>query len=29
LSGWRFTHAKGAGAFRLTAPPGVETVELP
>lgn len=29
LSGWRFTHAKGIAAFRLTAPPGVETVELP
>jgi outer membrane lipoprotein-sorting protein len=29
LSGWRFTRAKGATAFRLTAPPGVETVELP
>ena len=29
LSGWRFTRARGAGAFKLTAPPGVETVELP
>ena len=29
LSGWRFTHAKGVTAFRLTAPPGVETVEMP
>lgn len=29
LAGWRFTHAKGGAAFRLTAPPGVETVEMP
>jgi outer membrane lipoprotein-sorting protein len=29
LSGWRFTHAKGVAAFRLEAPPGMETVELP
>ena len=29
LTGWRFTHAKGGAAFRLTAPPGVETVEMP
>ena len=29
LTGWRFTRAKGGAAFRLTAPPGVETVEMP
>jgi hypothetical protein len=29
LSGWRFTRAKGIAAFRLAAPPGVETVEMP
>ena len=29
LSGWRFVHTRGVAAFRLTAPPGVETVELP
>jgi hypothetical protein len=29
LAGWRFTRARGIAAFRLTAPPGVETVELP
>ena len=29
LSGWRFTRARGASAFRITAPPGVEVVELP
>jgi hypothetical protein len=29
LSGWRFTRARGAAAFRLSAPAGVETVELP
>ncbi len=29
LSGWRFVRARGVAGFRLTAPPGVETVELP
>lgn len=29
LTGWRFTRAEGGASFRLTAPPGVETVELP
>jgi outer membrane lipoprotein-sorting protein len=29
LSGWRFTPARGAAAFRITAPPGTDTVELP
>lgn len=29
LSAWRFVRARGMAAFRLTAPPGVETVELP
>jgi len=29
LSGWKFTPARGASAFRITAPPGTETVELP
>ncbi len=29
LSGWRFTRARGAAAFRLKAPAGVETGELP
>ena len=29
LSGWRFLRAHGAGAFRLTAPAGYETVDLP
>ena len=29
LAGWRFTRARGERAFRLTAPPGVETVEMP
>ena len=29
LTGWRFTHAKGGAAFRLTAPSGMETVEMP
>jgi len=29
LSGWRFTRARGAAAFRVSAPAGVETVELP
>lgn len=29
LSGWRFTRARGVAGFRLAAPPGVETVELP
>jgi outer membrane lipoprotein-sorting protein len=29
LSGWKFTPARGAAAFRITAPPGTETVELP
>jgi len=29
LAAWKFTRAKGAAAFRLKAPPGVETVELP
>lgn len=29
LSGWRFSKARGAGAFRLAAPAGYETVELP
>ena len=29
LAGWRFTRARGVGAFRLAPPPGVETVELP
>jgi len=29
LSGWKFTPARGATAFRISAPPGTETVELP
>jgi hypothetical protein len=29
VSGWRFSAARGAGAFRLRPPPGVEPVELP
>jgi len=29
LSGWKFTPARGAAAFRITAPAGTETVELP
>jgi outer membrane lipoprotein-sorting protein len=29
LSGWKFTSARGAAAFRISAPPGTETVELP
>ena len=29
LSGWRFTKARGERDFRLTAPAGVEVVELP
>lgn len=29
LSGWKFTPARGATAFRIVAPPGTETVELP
>jgi len=29
LSGWRFTRARGAAAFRVSAPAGIETVELP
>ncbi len=29
LVAWRFTRARGAQAFRLEAPPGVEVVELP
>ena len=29
LSGWKFTPARGAAAFRIVAPPGTETVELP
>jgi hypothetical protein len=29
LSGWKFTPARGAAAFKITAPPGTETVELP
>ena len=29
LRGWRFTRARGAAAFRLAAPPGIEVVELP
>lgn len=29
LSRWRFTRAQGVAAFKLSAPPGVETVELP
>ena len=29
LHGWRFTRAKGAAAFRLAAPVGIEVVELP
>ncbi len=29
LSGWRFAAAHGAAAYRLTAPAGYETVELP
>jgi len=28
LGGWRFTRPKGTRGFRLTAPPGFETVEL-
>ena len=29
LSAWRFTNARGAAAFRIAAPAGTETVELP
>ncbi len=29
LSGWRFATAKGAAAFRLAAPAGYETVDVP
>jgi len=29
LTGWKFTPARGAAAFRIVAPPGTETVELP
>ena len=29
LAGWRFVRARGAAGFRLSAPPGTETVELP
>lgn len=29
LSAWRFVKARGESDFRLIAPPGVETVELP
>jgi hypothetical protein len=29
LSGWRFTRARGEAAFHLSAPPGVESVEMP
>ena len=29
LSGWKFTPARGAAAFRIVAPPGTETVEMP
>lgn len=29
LSGWKFVKARGERDFRLSAPPGVETVELP
>jgi len=29
LSGWKFTPARGAAAFRIVAPPGTATVELP
>jgi outer membrane lipoprotein-sorting protein len=29
LTGWKFTPARGAAAFRITAPPGTETIELP
>jgi len=29
LSGWRFTPARGSAAFRISAPPGTDTVELP
>ena len=29
LAAWRFTRAKGATAFRLVAPSGVEVVEMP
>lgn len=29
LSGWKFMKARGEREFRLSAPPGVETVELP
>ena len=29
LSGWRFARARGPAGFRLTAPAGFETVDLP
>ncbi len=29
LSGWRFVKARGERDFRITAPPGIESVELP
>jgi len=29
LSGWKFGPARGAAAYRLAAPPGYETVDLP
>lgn len=29
LAAWRFTRPKGAAAFKLTPPPGVEVVEMP
>jgi hypothetical protein len=29
LSGWRFSKTRGARDFRIVAPPGVETVDLP
>ena len=29
LAAWRFSKPKGAAAFRLTPPPGVEVVEMP
>lgn len=29
LTAWRFVRARGVAAFKLTAPPGIEAVELP
>jgi len=29
LRGWRFTRARGASAFRITTPPGIEAVDAP